>query len=364
MKNIFIQVALISLFCFESYAQNNPQLLAPLPTVLNESSGIEVNGFNNIWTHNDSGDFGRIFKVDTLGNLIRTLYLLVDTAIDIEEMTQDANGNYYIGDLGNNLNDRIDLCIYKIPNPDSIVGDTVVPEVIFFHYPDQLMFPPDSAHNNFDCEAMFHYGDSLYIFSKNRGLSTYSRMYSLPDQPGHYSAILVDSFNTVNWVASADISPSGKNMVLLSETRIWLFTNYSGTDFFGGTAQQINMNFSQKEGIVFVNDSLVYLTDEKLLTLGGNLYKMDLRSWINSVAEQINRDSVFQFFPNPACSQLNIHTRDNIQLLQCKIYDILGKLMLTTTATSVIDISLLPAGMYLLNIEQGEKNFSGKFIKK
>lgn len=124
------------------------------------------------------------------------------------------------------------------------------------------------------------------------------------------------------------------------------------------------MNFSQKEGIVFVNDSLVYITDEKLLTLGGNLYKMDLRSWINSVAEQINRGSVFQFFPNPAYSHLNIHTRDNIQPLQCKIYDILGKLMLTTTAISAIDISLLPAGMYLLNIKQGEKNFLGKFIKK
>jgi hypothetical protein len=363
-KLLLIFICWLCFQCMASMAQNNPVLLAPLPAVMIESSGIEVNGANDIWTHNDSGDFGRIFKIDTLGNLLRTLYLSIDTAMDCEDITQDDSGNYYIGDFGNNLNDRTDLQIYKIPNPDSVTGDTVVPGIIYFHYPDQHMFPPDSTLINFDCEAMFHFGDSLYIFSKNRGVSTYSRMYSLSDQPGNYTALLIDSFNTGNWVTSADISPSGKNMVLFSEMRIWLFTNFTGSDFFGGSAQQINMDFSQKEGVVFVNDSLVYITDEKLLTLGGNLYKMDLSGWINSVYENPEAYDLYGIFPNPAHNTLQLISDRNLTPEPISIYNLAGKIVLRTFTNGSIDISALPSGLYLIETTEGNKRFAGKFVKE
>jgi hypothetical protein len=153
-------------------------------------------------------------------------------------------------------------------------------------------------------------------------------------------------------------------MVLFSEMRIWLFTNFSGSDFFGGDAQPIDMGFSQKEAIVFVNDSLVYITDEKLLTLGGNLYKMDLTGWINSVIENPAGPYHLPLFPNPARDQLNISGRENATPLQCSLYDLRGKLMLKINATTQIDISLLPAGMYIVKALQGEKEFVGRFVKE
>jgi hypothetical protein len=363
-KLILLLLGLLYFQYMHGFAQTNPVLITPLPTLIMESSGIEVNGPNNIWTHNDSGDYGRIFNIDTLGNLLRILYLSVDTAMDCEEMAQDDSGNYYIGDFGNNLNDRTDLRIYKIPNPDSVAGDSVAPQIIYFHYPDQQLFPPDSTLINFDCEAMFHLGDSLYIFSKNRGTSTYSRMYRLPDQPGNYTALLLDSFNTGNWVTSADISPSGKSMILFSEMRIWLFTHFTGSDFFAGTAQQINMDFSQKEGIVFVNDSLVYITDEKLFSLGGNLYKLDLTSWINSVNEIDQACNEYLIYPNPAHNQLSVWPGENLKAREYTIYDLRGKQMCISVSNSLIDISSLAAGMYILKVREGEKQFVEAFVKQ
>lgn len=169
----------------------DPVVMCQLPSVLNESSGVETSNSNTIWTHNDSGDSARIFNIDTAGNILRIVFFDVDTAFDCEESTRDENGNYYLGDFGNNLNNRTNLRIYKIPNPDTLSVDTISPQMITFLYPDQTLFPPDSSMLNFDCEAMFHFQDSLYLFSKNRGTSTYSRMYRLPDQPGDYVAELV-----------------------------------------------------------------------------------------------------------------------------------------------------------------------------
>jgi hypothetical protein len=363
-KHRWLLFALIFFHCINGFAQTNPVLITPLPAVLMESSGIEVNATNSIWTHNDSGDYGRIFKIDTLGNLLRTLYLSVDTAMDCEDIAQDDSGNYYIGDFGNNLNDRTDLRIYKIPNPDSVAGDTVMSGIIYFSYPDQQLFPPDSTLINFDCEAMFHFGDSLYIFSKNRGISTFSRMYRLPDQPGNYTALLLDSFNTGNWVTSADISTSGKSMVLFSEMRIWLFTDFTGSDFFGGSAQQIAMDFSQKEGIVFVNDTLVYITDEKLLNLGGNLYKLNLAPWINSVGENAKPQNACRFYPNPAHNTLEILTDRNSPPSEISISNLLGITLLKTMTHGIVDISTLATGMYLITINEGNRHFTGKFVKE
>ncbi|HNW97570.1 MAG TPA: T9SS type A sorting domain-containing protein [Bacteroidales bacterium] len=301
--NVFCQIAV-------------PVVIHKLPDSLSECSGVEASNPDNIWAHNDSGDKARIFNIDTLGNIHRILYFSGVNAIDCEDITQDDQGNYYIGDFGNNYNNRTDLQIYKISNPDSINNDSVIPQIIYFSFSDQLYFPPDSSNWNFDCEAMFHFNDSLYIFSKNRGVSTYSKMYRLPDVQGNYIAELVDSFDTQQWITSADISPSGKSMVLLSEKMIWLFTNYSGTDFFNGDVMKISMSYTQKEGIVFINDSSVYITDEKYMGLGANLCFLELLPWINDIAEVNVSNNNINIFPNPSDGKVTITFPENTSEIQ------------------------------------------------
>jgi len=365
MKKLFAVLLFLCIISVkQNVAQTNPTLLTTLPSVLIESSGVEVNGPKDIWTHNDSGDKACIYNIDTLGNLLRTLHMSFDTAIDCEDITQDQYGNYYIGDFGNNNNDRTNLMIYKIPNPDSIVGDTVVPQIIYFHYPDQTMFPPDLTLRNFDCEAMFHYKDSLFLFSKNRGTSTFSRMYRLPDQPGNYTAELIDSFNTVNWITSADISPSGKTMVLFSEMRILIFTNFTGTHFFNGTVRELTMDYSQKEGIVFVNDSLVYITDEKQATTGGNLYKLNLASWINGIGENAGNVTKLILYPNPVHNILHLQLPEGFHPKEIEVYNINGKLCKRFFSKESINVSGLASGIYMLKVKDEVKNLRIEFVKE
>jgi hypothetical protein len=360
MQKLRIILILIMLIASKALSAQDvyPVIITTLPDTIHESSGIEVNSPNSIWTHNDSGDLPRIFEIDTLGNLLRILNLSNVAALDIEDMTQDTDGNYYIGDFGNNLNNRQDLRIYKIPNPDSLYGDSVQPQIINFNFPDQLLFPPDSTNLNFDCEAMFHFNDSLYLFSKNRGISTYCKMYRLPDQPGNYTAQLIDSFNTVTWITSADISPSGKSMVLMSNNRIWLFTDFSGADFFCGNAIDLTMGFTQKEAIVFINNTEVYITDERFFGTGGNLYYLDLKQWIDAIQELPDRQFNVNLYPNPATDKVLIGVKCARSLsLTVNLHNAAGHLILHETYSLFTGESKIPLllsrlqkGLYFLRI--------------
>lgn len=340
----------------------DPFLVTQLPDTLNESSGLELTNTNSIWSHNDSDDSARIYNFDTLGNLLRVVNFIGVSAIDFEDIAQDENGNFYIGDFGNNDNDRDDLCIYKIPNPNTLLSDSIIPEIIHFSYPDQFLFPPDTTYQNFDCEAMFHFNNSLYLFSKNHGTSTYCRMYQLPDISGSYVAQLVDSFDTQGWITSADISPSGKVISLLSETNLWLFTNFSGDDFFGGTFTRLSMDYTKKEAIVFINDSAVYISDEISQGTGSNLYTIDLSHWVG-IDEINSTKGDFYIFPNPGNKFINITSRQNQLIKQINIYSQTGyKIRTIEEANNKIDISILKPGLYFAEIKTSEGNFVRKIV--
>jgi hypothetical protein len=61
---------------------------------------------------------------------------------DWEDITQDAAGNIYIGDFGNNENDRQNLSILKVDLKDASQKSTKVIQTTTFHYEGQTEFPP------------------------------------------------------------------------------------------------------------------------------------------------------------------------------------------------------------------------------
>jgi hypothetical protein len=231
--------------------------------------------------------------------------------------------------------------------------------VISFNYSDQSQFPPDSLHLNFDCEAVFHFQDSLYLFSKNRGASAFCRMYRLPDLPGNYTAELIDSFNTQHWITSADISPDGKNVVLLSEAYIWLLGNYGGTDFFGGTALHLSMDASQKEGIVFVSDSEVYITEDMEGLSGGKLYYLDLGPWLSGIGHRMVPAMQLMVSPNPAADKFCVFVcnaekgRWEADLYNCTGQVLIRKIFNPENDSKPLwfNTSSLQSGTYLLRLQ-------------
>ena len=257
-------------FCSCFLACSPLKKLADLPLAFKENSGI-IYTDGHIWLHNDSGDQPFLYKLNLEGELIRSLKIENAKNIDWEDIAQDKAGNVYIGDFGNNYNARKNLCIYKIPNPDTVVADVVSAEKILFSYPDQLAIPPAANHKHFDLEAMIAFKDSLYLFSKNRTQPNngWTKCYRLPKDSGTYIATLVDSMEIkphsfLQSITGAAISPDGKKLALLSMTRLYILHHFKGTNFFQAKVKKVyKLPFTQKEAIDFIDNRSILISDEK-----------------------------------------------------------------------------------------------------
>ncbi len=284
IKNIFL--VLFVIISISGFSQTAATLysVCSLPSILNESSGIEKTGPNTFWSHNDSGGQPAIYKFDSSGTLLKTLTITGATNFDWEDIAQDHFKNIYIGDFGNNNNDRSvansnRLRIYKITDPDLIAGTTTTAGIINFEYVDRNFSAPAGNHN-FDMEGFFFFNDSLHLFTKNRTSPTngWIKHYILPSISGTYTAMVVDSFNNAGVrITAADISPNKKTVALLANDKIWLFSCFKGSKFIStGTNTVLTLPITQKEALVFSTDSIIYITDELTGSIGQKLYRSNI----------------------------------------------------------------------------------------
>jgi hypothetical protein len=245
--------------------------IVDLPAILAESSGIELAGSNQFYSLNDSKGEAELYVIDTLGELSRTIRIDNATNMDWEDLAKDDEGFIYIGDSGNNDNDRTDLKIYRIPSPATFTENSTAADSISFSYENQTQFPPPDSAAFFDSEAFFVFNDSIFLFIKDRSKPFEGKtlMYQIPAESGNHIAVLKGEFKTLKTksegaITSADISPSGLKVAMISKRNVWIFTEFTGTDFFGGKANVIALPVEfQMEGVVFADDCLLYLTNEK-----------------------------------------------------------------------------------------------------
>ncbi|WP_303277552.1 hypothetical protein [Flavivirga aquimarina] len=264
--------------------RDGAQVIADLPKILHEVSGTETTPKSNlIWMLNDSGNASKIYGLNRKGTIIKELKIDAKNN-DWEDLTSDKAGHLYIGDFGNNTNNRKNLSILKV-SANALKGSGKIDiERISFTYSNQKKFPPKKKKLHFDCEAFFHYNDSLYLFTKSRVKNDFGKthLYKIPAKKGNHVAELVSTFSSCNdlhcWVTSADISASGKQVVLLTQKSFFVFTNFTSDNFFNGTFKQYDFKYeSQKESICFKDKNTVYITDEKAHGEGGNLYEFKLK---------------------------------------------------------------------------------------
>lgn len=372
LKDSISLLPLVAGLYFTSLSQTvTPLVKAILPSVLDESSGIEITNRNRIWSHNDSGGADELYEFDSTGVLIRTLNINNSNNHDWEDLAQDITGNFYIGDFGNNNNDRTNLKIYKINNLEQVVGSSVNAQSISFTYPDQHNFPPADALLNFDMEAMFWFNHSLYLFSKNRTnpYDGYTHLYKLPETPGTYTATLVDSFYLgsgpyfISSATAADISPDGNTVALLSCGHIYLFSGFSGDDFFGGNMQQLTFSsLTQKEGIAFISNTELYITDEKTDNQTGKLYYLNIGSYIITDVGSVKTKNELIIYPNPnSTGILKVQGDKAFKLTELSIFNINGEVVYASGQQPEYYFNL-PAGVFLVQVKSVNSVLRQKLI--
>jgi len=351
----------------------NLRVITQLPSVLVESSGIIVAGENSIWSLEDAGNTNKIYNFDTTGALLRTVKINNVENIDWEDMAIDEQGNYYIEDAGNNDNNRTDIAIYKIPNPETFSGNTIDAEIISFSLEDQHFFPPGNGNMNFDIEAMAWKSDSLFLFTKNRSNPSngFSKMYKLPAQAGVYTAKLCDSLYIGNSgsdsrVTSADINPLSGELILLTPKKIISFKNYPANSFFEGqmTSYSFNTQPGQVESIAFVSPYQIYITEEGNGSTPGNLYDIHLPDGTIGVDETKTASNVFNIYPNPVISTLHIEPLIE-KNYSYELFNQAGRKVMQGNSASISTLSFdaLKKGIYLLTLNNGETRTEEKILK-
>ncbi|TRW25140.1 hypothetical protein FMM05_07480 [Flavobacterium zepuense] len=277
MKFSYLLPATILLLSCSSSEPTKLKEIASLS--LKEVSGMEyING--ELWALEDSGNDNKIYKIADDGSVAKEVTITNATNTDWEDMAADKEGNIYIGDFGNNNNDRKDLAIYKLAAGN--LGTAA--DKITFYYSEQKAFPPKKSEWIYDVESFFVQNGNFYLFTKNRskGFDGTVSVYRVPNKAGNHAAKLLGTIKTCGdyhtcALTSADISPDGTKVVLLSGDKIWLLTNFGTDNFAGCDMKQLNLNhYSQKEAICFKDNDNLYIADEKDGKEGKKLYSIKL----------------------------------------------------------------------------------------
>jgi hypothetical protein len=137
-----------------------------LPSELSEISGLEKISDSLLIAINDGGNEPFLFVLDLSGQIMRKIRVSNAKNIDWEALAVDENF-LYIGDFGNNMNERKDLCIYRVDRNDIATLNEVTAEKMSISYKEQKEFPPNDYERYFDAEAMTYFEGQLWIFTKN-----------------------------------------------------------------------------------------------------------------------------------------------------------------------------------------------------
>ena len=198
-------------------------------TAIGESSGLAASRRNPglVWTHNDSGDDPLVYCLDLQARSCGVWRVSGAEAWDWEDIAAGpgprAGEPYlYIGDIGDNLDQRGEIIVYRIPEPVAGGGapvstktapaTTAPSEVLRLQY-------PDGPHN---AEALLVHpttGD-VYVVSKD---AQSARVYKAAAPLGPSKIAMMIQVGTIRLgtssrgletITGADISPDGRRVAL------------------------------------------------------------------------------------------------------------------------------------------------------
>ena len=253
-------------------SSGNIEIICNLPHTLDEVSGICLSkDKKTFWVIEDSGNEDHIYGISKSGTILKDINL--DKSVknqDWEALTTDSTGNLYIGDFGNNNEKRKTYDIYKI-TPDNLNSKKPVPA-------QKITFKLPVKQKPLDFEAFVVMNNTFLIFSKEK---TKTSVWNVPNTIGNHIANYVTSF-TFNendtQVTAAAINDNQNMIALLNHDKVWILRGFTDNTLSYSSMTAIPFEHtSQKEGVCFYDDNIIYITDERTKNSQGNLYKFNLQ---------------------------------------------------------------------------------------
>ncbi len=281
MLKILVVFSFITLvFSCSSSSQGRGYLVeTKLPKQLKEISGIIAVG-NYIWAISDKPS-PVFFKLDKEGKLLQQVRFQKLAVSDAEAITADDK-YLYIGDVGDNDGNRKVRTIIRVAFAGIGSGKNVVVggETIKFSFPEDITVEKKKK-NDYDCESLLSFNDSLYLFTKRRS-DDLSELFVIPKKPGNHVARHISTLEVGGLITDAAINES-KNEVALTgyqkghdEPFILFIKNFTGNDFFSGKLERVQLGKKNKEwqveGITYKGDSQVYFACEATKDVPATLY--------------------------------------------------------------------------------------------
>ena len=290
MKRVFEFLMVFLLLSCHINSQTNGLLLKKqLPKALKEVSGICYQN-NNIWAISDK-PHPNFFRLDAKGNMLQEIKIKNATVTDVEAITSD--GSYlFIGDVGDNNGSRLSRSIYKVAinKIDKEALSAVIGEKISFTFSDEGVVTGKKG-NDFDCEAIVPFNDSLYLITKRR-TDEESELYVISKTPGIHVARLISKLDTKGLITDAAINPQKNQLALAGYEKgherpfVILIKDFKGNDLFSGTVERIELSENNKEwqmeGITFKSNDVLYLSCEETKNNPATIYSTKT-STLNSV---------------------------------------------------------------------------------
>jgi len=246
-----------------SFSQNLVKDIS-LSKKIDETSGLEIIDGQFI-THNDSGDEAKLYYLDKKGVIVHERNLHGAKNNDWEDITKDEE-YLYVANMGNNLDNRKNLSIFKVPIDTS--NDQL--EVIEFNYPEQIKFITLEKSSQYDAEGLIAIDENLIIFTKNK-LKKITEIYSLPKTAGKYEAKKIGSLNTQSIITGADYDSKTKLLALTGSLSFkgdeYYILKIEDFDLESNKDYKINMyeipiGKTQVEAIKIIDSNTFWITSE------------------------------------------------------------------------------------------------------
>lgn len=236
---------------------------------VNETSGLVATDGTFI-TFNDSGGEAALYELDKKGSVVKKSIIANTMNADWEDIAFDGS-NYYIADVGNNFGNRDTLVIYKIPLVSVGTSTTgYASDSITFSYDEQISRSETGWYSH-DCEAIFVYRDSIYLFAKD-WVTQNTRVYVLSTEAGHYKIKSRISYQVDALITGADLDAKRHEVVLVGyRNYIPVLIRYGFNEDpaiieCGGKARKYPRYIgTQTEGVCYDKDGFIYVSSEKSL---------------------------------------------------------------------------------------------------